>query len=450
MPNVAFYTLGCRLNQAETGLAAADLSDHGFTLVAWGQPAELLVINSCAVTAAAAQKTRQAVRAARRKWPQAFIVVVGCGVTVDREAWLTEDGPDLVVPNPPPAPLSALLPAALQPGGPAVCVPPGEPLDGFTIPGAGVFGERTRANLKIQDGCDFFCSYCIVPFTRGRSRSRDAGDVLREAQALIDNGFRELVLCGVNLTTYQDHGLDLAGLLERLLGLKGDFRLRLGSAEPGPVLERVIDVMAGDPRLCRFLHLPLQYGEDSILHSMRRHYRADDYRRLAERALGRIAGLCLGADVIVGFPGETDATFASCRDYLASLPFGLLHVFSYSPRPGTAAARLGGRPPARLAKHRSEELLALATAKAETFATGQVGQTLPVLIEDGAEGSGWSDNYLHVQVEGAATAGLQTNIILDVEITAATDHREVLGRPVARRHCPPPAEKDHAELQKLP
>ena len=429
MPNVAFYTLGCRLNQAETGLATADLAGHGYTPVPWGKPADVLVINSCAVTAAAAQKTRQAVRAARRRWPEAFIVVIGCGVTVDHDAWQTEEGPDLIVPNPPPAPLSALLPAVLRPNRQLACIAPGEPQDGFTIPGAGVFGERTRANLKIQDGCDFFCSYCIVPFTRGRSRSRAAADVLREAQTLIDYGYHELVLCGVNLTAYHDHGLDLAGLLRQLLTLNGDFRLRLGSAEPAPVLERVVDVMAEDRRICRFLHLPLQYGEDSILHSMGRHYRAADYRRLAETALARIDGLCLGADVIVGFPGETDAAFACCRDFLTSLPFGLLHVFSYSPRPGTAAAGLAGRPPARLVKRRSEELLAVGAAKAAAFATSQIGQTVTVLLEDGATGTGWSDNYLHVRVETPVRP--PANTFLDVEIVAAAENREVRGRAVA-------------------
>jgi len=429
MPNVAFYTLGCRLNQAETGLAAADLASHGYTLAPWGAPADLLVINSCAVTSVAAQKTRQAVRAARRRWPAAFLVVIGCGVTVDREAWeAMEDGPDLIVPNPPPAPLSALLPALLQPGQGLVCIDPGEPQDGFTIPGVGFFGERTRANLKVQDGCDFFCSYCIVPYTRGRARSRDADDVLREAQALLDNGYHELVLSGVNLTTYYNQGMDLAGLLRRLLNLKGDFRIRLSSAEPGPVLERVIDVMAEDQRICRFLHLPLQYGEDSILHSMRRHYCTADYRRLAEMALTRIDGLCLGADVIVGFPGETDASFASCHDFLSSLPFGLLHVFSYSPRPGTVAASLPGRPPSRLVKRRSETLLAVAAAKAEAFAASQIGQTATVLLE--SVDSGWSDNYLQVRLE--PPAGLPANTLVEVAIPAAAGNREVLGRVVSQ------------------
>ncbi len=174
---VSFHTLGCRLNQAETALAADDLSRHGFQIVAWGEAADILVINSCAVTGVASQKTRQAVRAARRRFPNAYIVLMGCDANVD--AW-SSDGPDLVVPHPAPAPLSALLPACPSHGGGPLFAEKGAAVDDFSIGGAARFADRTRANLKIQDGCSFFCSYCIVPYSRGPARSRERSDILRE------------------------------------------------------------------------------------------------------------------------------------------------------------------------------------------------------------------------------------------------------------------------------
>lgn len=431
---VSFHTFGCRLNQAETGLAAADLAARGYKVVDWGKPADLLVINSCTITATAAQKTRQAVRAARRRCPESFIVVIGCGAAIDHDALLASGEADLLVPHPAAAPLSSLLPDTLARKQPTRSVSAGEPEDDFQLAGVSLFGDRTRANLKIQDGCDFYCSYCIVPHARGRSRSRAATDVLREAQALLDCGFRELVLCGVNLTTYRDQAqaLDLTGLLRLMLReLRGDYRLRLGSAEPAPVLDSVIDLMADDCRLCRFLHLPLQYGEDNILRAMRRHYTTDEYRRLTEKALTKIDGLCLGADVMVGFPGETEANFAQCQDFLSKLPFGLLHVFTYSPRPGTPAAEMSGRPNGKIARQRAEKLLTLADSKTTAFANSQIGKVLPVLIEDSDNRTGWSDNYLQVQVAGDKI--IAANELLHAEITAAIGGRKLQGRLIERQ-----------------
>ena len=410
---VSFHTLGCRLNQAETALAADDMARHGWEVLPWPAEADVLVINSCAVTGTASQKTRQAVRAARRRCPDAVIVVMGCDAKVDD--W--DASVDLVVPHPMTSPLSQLLQECL----PAV-VPPGKEGDGFRIEGAARFSERTRANLKIQDGCNFFCSYCIVPYSRGRARSRALDDVLREADELLEAGYRELVLCGVNLTTYSDGGTDLADLLVRLLALGKDFRIRLGSSEPGDVISRVVEVMRSEPRICRFLHLPLQYGEDTILKRMRRHYTADEYARLALDAVEKVPGLCLGADIITGFPGENEQLFQRCLEFVEALPFGLLHVFPYSPRPGTAAATYPGRPPKALAEQRAARLSSLGLAKAEAFARTQLGRTLNVLVEE--DGSGWTDNYLHVTLPGVQ---IPRNTIVPVRIEKCLGGRELEG-----------------------
>ncbi len=415
---VSFHTLGCRLNQAETALAADDLSRHGFQIVTWGEEADILVINSCAVTGVASQKTRQAVRAARRRLPDAYIVLMGCDANVD--AW-PSDGPDLVVPHPAPAPLSTLLPACPSHGDGPLFAEKGASVDDFSIGGAARFADRTRANLKIQDGCSFFCSYCIVPYSRGPARSREHGDVLREARELIAPGYRELVLCGVNITTYDSHGCDMADLIGEIAALDGDFRIRIGSAEPAPVIPKVVELMRHGSRVCRFLHLPLQYGEDTILGRMRRHYSAAEYAEIASDACLRIPGLCLGADVITGFPGETDATFEACREFIDSLPFGLLHVFPFSPRPGTDAASYKDKVPPKLSNERAAMLSEIGAKKAEAFAKSQVGKRLLVLVEEENPPSGWSDNYLHVTL----TSIHPRNTIVDAQITAASGGREL-------------------------
>ena len=418
---VSFHTLGCRLNQAETALAADDLSRHGFQVVTWGEEADILIINSCAVTGVASQKTRQAYRAARRKFPNAFIVLMGCDAKVDD--W-SSDGPDLVVPHPAPAPLSALLPSYPLHSNGLRLIDAGIPSDDFAIDGAARFADRTRANLKIQDGCSFFCSYCIVPYARGPARSRERSDVLREAKELIAAGYKELVLCGVNLTTYDSHGCDLADLIGEIAALDGDFRIRIGSAEPAPVISKIVELMRHGTRVCRFLHLPLQYGEDTILNRMRRHYSASEYAEIASGACLRIPGLCLGADVITGFPGETDCTFETCREFIESLPFGLLHVFPFSPRPGTDAASYKGKVPPKLSNARASILAEIGARKAEAFAQSQVGKTLQVLVEEENPPSGWSDNYLHVTL----SSSYSRNYIASAKIASATGGRELRDR----------------------
>ena len=423
MLTFSIHTLGCRLNQADSATVAGDLTAHGYQSVPWGEPSDIVIINSCAVTGIASQKSRQAVRAARKRLPDAFVVLMGCEATVaDAEKYPEVD---LIVPNPKPAPLSKLLGDKLIRQQKPLFPAPGDASEDFLSPGVSLYDERTRANLKIQEGCDFFCTYCIVPHTRGPARSRNLHDLLREASELIRRGHREIVLTGVNITTYNNSGCNLADVIEQILSLGDGFRIRLGSAEPGPVVHQVIDLMARNPRLCRFLHLPVQYGEDTILKQMGRHYNAAEFERIAMLAAEKVPDVCLGTDVIVGFPGETDATFAACKSFLSRLPFGLMHVFTYSPRPGTPAATMAGRPPKHVAEERSGELLELAVEKAEAFAKSQVGKTLDVLVEEENPPSGWSDNYLHVTIDSPSP--IVHNTIQAVAIQSATGKRELRG-----------------------
>ena len=427
----SIHTLGCRLNQADSGLMADALRRRGYTLVPWGEPAELLVVNSCTVTSSAAHKTRQAVRAARRRHPEAFIVVVGCDVDVSSERWQQETAADLVLPNAGKQHLAALLPDCLVRGTtPRLPTCAGATDAGtFMQEGYGFFPERTRANLKVQDGCDFCCTYCIVPRARGPARSRVLADVIREARELAAAGYKELVLTGVNIASYREQERTLADLLLALLDIAGDFRIRLSSTEPGSSLLDVLDVMAQSKRICRFLHLPMQYGEDSILQAMKRRYAVEEYAEFAHLAVGRIPGLCLGSDIIVGFPGETEATFGRCVQTVMSLPLGHLHVFSYSPRPGTGAAALPGRVPKAVAAQRSQRLATVAASKSMEFAERHIGQALTVLTEacnKHGRWEGWSDNYLRVEVVDGP-GELSENEFVKVRVVAVSEGRAVQG-----------------------
>ena len=428
MPRVAFHTLGCRLNQADSALLAADFIAHGYQVVQWGEEAEVMVINSCAVTAVATQKSRHAVSQARRFSPDAYVVLCGCAASDEHVLDSAEESlPDLVVPNPKPPSVAELIPAGARHASAPVCQHYASAAmeEGFVLPLTGEYGAHTRANLKIQEGCNFRCTYCIVPQTRGEPRSRDKADVLREASELLARGHRELVITGVNIATYHNSGVDLAGLLEEILRLPGDFRLRLGSTEPGPVLDRLIALMERDTRICRFLHLPVQYGEDTILRKMGRHYDCAKYAATVEQAVSRLDGVCIGTDLMVGFPGETDEIFAQCQRFVEAMPYGLMHVFSYSPRQNTPAAQWS-RPPVAVVSQREACMLALAKQKAEQFARSQIGTTVRVLTEgDGT--SGWSENYLKVCLP--KDAGIPSNTFCDCRIIAldCPANRTVIG-----------------------
>ena len=409
MPTYSIFTLGCRLNQADSALLAGNLEQHGFSALPWGQAADLLLINSCTVTAVASSKTRQLLQSARRFAPQAYIVLLGCDANAESERWRQCPELDLLLPNPKPQDLVSLLPPVLRRENQPVVAQSPPQVEGFTLEGCGEHGKRTRATLKIQEGCDFHCSYCIVPQTRGPARSRQLDDLLREAEMLLQRGYRELVISGVNIACYENKGADLPDLLARLLQLGKGFRLRLGSTEPGPCLRKLVDLMAEQSQICRFLHLPLQYGEDSILQRMGRHYDCQTYENSVRYAIEKLPGLCLGSDLILGFPGETDESFAACLDYVRSIPFGLLHIFPYSPRQGTAAAKMKNRPPSPVVKARAAEMRKIAAHKEREFAKSQIGKNLPVLLEKSSPGAqGWSDNYLQIRLKGPEKLAVNT------------------------------------------
>lgn len=428
MKKAAIYTQGCRLNQTESALMADRLEQAGFTVVSWEEDSEIKIINSCSVTGTAAQKMGQLVRSIRKHHPESFIVLAGCGVTSekDQEKWQQNGLADLVIPNQKKGELADILREALTPAldfHTSSC----EQDDLFEEKGVGRYYEKTRANLKIQEGCNFFCSYCIVPYLRGAPRSREWNDILREMGELLQQGYKEIVLTGVNVATYDDHGRDLADLVRELLKFKGDFRLRLSSTEPGEVVRKIAVIMKEDPRLCRFLHLSVQYAENRILKAMNRRYTIEAYRDLLKELTEQIPEICIGSDLIVGFPGEDEESFKTCCEMICQLPLAYIHVFTYSKREGTKAATMPNQVPANVAKQRHEIVRKIVEQKSQKYCEQFINKRVRILtetIEDDMV-SGWTDNYIKVEVP--MRENVQQNEFYDVKITNYKEERTLRG-----------------------
>jgi threonylcarbamoyladenosine tRNA methylthiotransferase MtaB len=426
-PRAALHSLGCRLNHAETALLHRRLEEAGYRIVPWGEEAELCVLNSCTVTMQSGAKSRQALGAIRRRFPGARLAIVGCYAQMDAELLAARGLADLIIGNAEKLRLVAYLPALEGREAPLVVRPP-IPRASFRLEADGATGASTRAHLKVQDGCDFMCSFCIIPFARGRARPRAWDDLLREAEGLAAAGAKELVLTGVNLgtylNTYQGRGRTLVDVTDALSGLPGIARVRVSSIEPTTVEEGLLERMA-DPahRLAPFLHLPLQSGSARVLAAMRRRYDPAMYRVFAEHALDRVPDLCLGTDVMAGFPGEDAAAFAETVALLEALPCAYFHVFPYSPRQGTPATRMPAPVPAAEKQRRVSALRWLSDRKRLEFQRRFVGRTLDVLFErpkSAVLAQGYTANYLRVEVPTADPAAWR-NRIAPVRLMAAGD-----------------------------
>ncbi|MHB1132523.1 MAG: tRNA (N(6)-L-threonylcarbamoyladenosine(37)-C(2))-methylthiotransferase MtaB [Chloroflexota bacterium] len=390
-PTVALATLGCKVNQAETDDLAAAFARAGFSRADFRKAADVYVLNTCTVTHIADRKSRALLRQARRLSPAALLVATGCYASVS-PAQVAELGVDLIVPNADKARLVELVLAA----------------GSFSPCAAGVAGPgRTRAYLKVQDGCDNRCTYCIVPRARGRQRSEPLAALLDAARARAAAGYQELVLTGVHVGAYgrgvENAGVTLAGLLRQLLDATDLPRLRLSSIEPEDVTPELLALWsASGGRLCRHFHLPLQSGCEATLRRMGRRYRAAAYADLVADIRRTVPGVAITADIMAGFPGEDEAEFAESLAFARAVGFAGLHVFKYSPRPGTPAARYAGQVPPAVARARSEALQAVGASSAATFRESLRDQTLSVLFEErqGRHNTGLTDNYVRVYVAG--------------------------------------------------
>jgi threonylcarbamoyladenosine tRNA methylthiotransferase MtaB len=403
VPTASFHSLGCRLNQTEAALWAGAFQKKGYSIVEWGEPSDLVVINTCSVTERGEASCRNAIRQALRRRSEAFVVVTGCYAQVGVEALRAIEGVDLIVGTEYKDKFPALIESPRKLPEPAVLHSSLIDDSDFEIPATGYY-HTTRASLKVQDGCDFFCSFCIIPFTRGRERSRKLEDLLREAQELAAQGYQELVLTGVNIGRYQNQGITFDGMVERLEGIPGLRRIRVTSIEPTTIEESLLSRMERSERLCHYLHVPVQSGDDAVLGGMNRRYTAEDFRAFVEDVARRVPDIGLGTDVIVGFPGETDDSFERTLGFLESLPLAYFHVFSYSKRYGTRAAKLDGHLSPEVIKRRSERLRELSDSKRLAFARGFEGSEVDVLFEQRDESGLWTGltgNYLRVGVASA-------------------------------------------------
>ncbi len=404
---VALTTLGCKLNQYDTEVIREQFLRAGYTVTPFDALADVYVVNTCTVTSKSDRDSRRLARRARRINPAAIVVVTGCYAQTDASAVGAVDGVDLVIGNTDKHRVVELVQRAADGDGPHVVVGDIHARRAFADPPIAGFADHTRAFVKIQDGCDGHCAYCIVPRARGPSRSRPPGDVLRQVRRLAQAGHREVILVGVHLGRYGrdlHEPVSLADLVQRITALEDLARVRLSSIEPGEVDDALIDLARGNDKVCPHFHIPLQSGADTVLRRMNRPYDAALYADLIRRLAARIPHCGLGADVMVGFPGETDEEFQQTRRLVNALPLTYLHVFSYSPRPGTPAADMPGHVQEELKKRRCRDLRAVSQAKHAHFCRQLLGRDLNVIVEPRREpGSplrGVAGNYVKVTFTG--------------------------------------------------
>ena len=429
---VAIKTLGCRQNQYESDALEEALQGDGHIVVSPDEEADLFIINTCTVTKEADADSRQMIRRAVRHNPSARVVVTGCYAQVAPREIAAIPGVDLVAGNAEKARLPKMIQGLGEIGSPLIAVSDIQQARTFEPLPAPVGASRSRAFLKVQDGCSYRCTFCIIPETRGPNRSQPKAAALGDLRALVDAGYPEVVLTGIHLGTY---GRDLparssiAALVAEMLEVAAPARIRLSSLDPHEVKEDLIGLFDRFGNLCRHLHLPLQSGDDRVLKLMRRVYKADDFRRLVERLAEAVPGVAIGTDVIVGFPGEREAEFENTNRLLERLPIAYLHVFSYSQREGTVAASLPDQVPKAVRAARSFALRSLSERKWHEFRSSQVGQPLTAVVLDRRDArtgrlDALTDNYITVALDSAE--GLVGRVV-DLTIEAVTE-RQTLGR----------------------
>lgn len=423
MFTVAFETLGCRLNQAETAIFARQFLDRGFRLVGDSAEADLCIVNTCTLTHHAASKCRRLIRSIIRRNPDACVAAVGCYSQTGVDELRTIRGLDYIVGTSDKMRLHEIIAEPAKLPEPVIVREPAA-REHFSIEGVGLYPTHTRANLKVQEGCSFVCSFCIVPRSRGPARSRDFEDVVREARALAAAGHREIVITGINVGTYDDRGRSLADIVDALEPIEGLDRIRLSSIEPTTIDERLVDRMAAGAKLCPYLHVPLQSGDDGVLERMRRRHSAAEYVEFVESVRARVPGVGLGADVMAGFPGEDEAAFETTCRLVESIPFANVHVFGFSAREGTGAWAMRDRVPGGEIARRSRVLHEIAESKKREFYSNQRGRRLRVLFEERAASGhfmGFSDNYVKVGVVADEDLSNRMGIVSVTDVAVPKD-----------------------------
>lgn len=409
--NVAFYTLGCKLNFSETSTIARSFENEGFTRVDFSEKADIYVINTCSVTRNADKKFKTIVNKARKVNDDAFVIAIGCYAQLQPEELADVDGVDLVLGATEKfkvtSYLNELLSQPSQERGRGI-VHSCEIDDADFYVGSYSIGDRTRAFLKVQDGCDYKCTYCTIPLARGISRSDSLENVLKNAREISAQNIKEIVLTGVNIGDYgkgefgnKKHEHTFLDLVKALDEVEGVERLRISSIEPNLLKNETIDFVADSRTFVPHFHIPLQSGSNELLKKMRRRYMRELYVDRVEEIKKTMPNACIGVDVIVGFPGETDDHFLETYNFLNELDISYLHVFTYSERPNTPAAEMKGVVPKKVRKKRSKMLRGLSAKKRRAFYESQLGNTLTVLFEsENKKGyiEGFTENYVRVKM----------------------------------------------------
>ena len=399
---VAFDTLGCKLNQAETELLAKQFTEAGYNLVSPIDRADVYILNTCTVTHIADRKARHLLRLAHRRNPSAVLVATGCYAQRASRELSQIEGVSFVVSNDEKPQLLRLLEESGHLS---------NPVQSLTTN----LHTRTRSFIKVQDGCNSFCAYCIVPFVRGREKSLPADLIISEIKQRISEGYQEVVLTGTEIGSYDYDGVSLKGLLEQILAQTGVTRLRLSSLQPREITPGLIELWR-DSRLCRHFHLSLQSGSNTVLGRMKRRYSVSDYQRTVSTIRALLSEAAITTDIIVGFPGETDSEFEESYQFCRQTGFARIHVFAYSLRRETQAAWMPHQIGDKVKRERSERMLVLAKEAAQNFRQRFPGKTMPVLWEKQTNGiwSGLTDNYIKVYTRSNEDL---TNKLLPVKLT---------------------------------
>ena len=393
---VALHTLGCRLNLSETGSIAQGFKDRGYDIVEFGEPADVVFINTCTVTDAADSTCRNLIRKAHGSSPEGKFVVAGCYAQMEPEKIAGMQGVDLVLGNTEKYKVFDYLD---EEDTNQIHVDKSWEFQGAATT---LSDSHTRAFLKIQDGCNYVCSFCIIPFARGRSRAITIENAVLEAKKLVAQGFKEIVLTGVNIGEYeQASGEKLHDLVEQVLAVEGLERFRLSSVEPNTITDELLAVLKSSPKVLDHFHIPLQSGDDEILKAMRRKYTVADYKKIIGKIMSAFPNAGIGADIIAGFPGETSEQFDNTFNLLRELPLTHFHVFPYSKRKNTTAAKMESHIHSAEKKSRVKSLMMFGDAKLNLFSEDQIGKRTKVLFERRNKlglFEGYSTNYVRVQV----------------------------------------------------
>ncbi len=398
--NIAFYTLGCKVNQYETQVMREAFINKGHIAVPTSAPFDVLIINSCTVTAESDRKTRQILHRFRKNNPNAVIALTGCMVQAFSEKSKALEGADIVIGNTDVLRVIESVERFLLDGKPIFEVGEHKRTERFNTPSIENFSERTRAYMKIEDGCDRFCSYCIIPTARGWVRSKPIDEIKAEAERLAKNGFVEVVLVGINLTSYgKGDNIDICDAIDAVCEVEGIKRVRLGSLEPDHITDEMLSRFKNQDKFCPQFHLSLQSGCDATLKRMNRHYDTAFYRDLVKRIRSTFENAAITTDIMVGFAGETEQEFSESLAFAKEIGFAKAHIFAYSRREGTVAYGLPHQVSNADKADRSKRMIEATIKTEEEFLDNYIGETMNVLFE--AENEGYTENYCRVVVENA-------------------------------------------------